>query len=113
MANQIKKLLIIGSSQGCYGGIEAFMIALAEAASQWPEYEVKLCFKLVKNASADFSLTESATKSCKQVSFVKRGSKELIRLINWADILHVQNTPPDVIFAGGLLSKKIVLTVHN
>lgn len=113
MGNLTKKLLIIGSSQGCYGGIEAFMIALAEAASQWPEYEVKLCFKLVKNASADLSLTESASKSCTQVYFVKRGSKELIQLIKWADILHVQNTPPDVIFTAGLLAKKIVLTVHN
>ncbi|MFD2826840.1 glycosyltransferase family 4 protein [Leeuwenhoekiella polynyae] len=107
------KLLIIGPTHGVYGGMEAFMITIAEAASNWSEYEVRLCFKLVKNAHAESHLIEAASKGCKHVDFVDRGSLRLIKIISWADILHVQNTPPDVIFTAKLLSKKIILTIHN
>lgn len=75
-----KNLLIIGSSQGVYGGIEAYMIALAEAASSWEEFDVKLCFKIIEGADAVENLVQSAEAVCKQVYFVRRGSKELVDL---------------------------------
>ena len=107
------KLLIIGASQGGYGGIEAFMIALAEAAEAWPEFEVRLCFKLVKGATFKDELRQLAENVCRQVHYVRRGSKELLRLVRWADVLHVQNMPPDIVFPARLLAKKVFLTVHN
>lgn len=108
-----KRLLIIGSSQGEYGGIEAFMIALAEAASLWPEFDTRLCFKLVVGSELKESLQKSAEQLCKNVYFTSRGSKDLIKHIGWADILHIQNTPPDIILPAYLKRKKIFLTVHN
>jgi glycosyltransferase involved in cell wall biosynthesis len=113
MADSPKKLLIIGASQGGYGGIEAFMIALAEAAEAWPEFEVRLCFKLVKGATFKHELQQLAENVCRQVYYVQRGSSELLRLIKWADILHVQNMPPDIVFPARVLAKKVFLTVHN
>jgi glycosyltransferase involved in cell wall biosynthesis len=107
------KLLIIGSTQGVYGGIEAFMIALAEAAQTWPEFDVKVCFKLVKDVEANDHIVSMAKKSCDWVYFVRRGSRQLIDLVNWADIVHAQNMPPDIVIPAYLRRKKILLTVHN
>ncbi|HTE28219.1 glycosyltransferase [Flavitalea sp.] len=108
-----KNLLVVGSTLGCYGGMEAFMITIAEAAAKWPEFEVRLCFKLVSGQSQEQNLVRNSTAACSQVFFVKSNSKQLFSLIKWADILHVQNTPPDVVFPAKLFSKKIFLTVHN
>lgn len=107
------KLLIVGSSQGVYGGIEAFMMAIAEAAMSWPEFEVKLCYKLVKGYDANDNLISMAKKACPSLSIVSRGSKELLNLISWADVVHAQNTPVDIVFPAYLMRKKLFLTVHN
>jgi len=108
-----KKLLVVGSTLGCFGGMEAFMITVADAAGKWPEFEVRLCFKLVSGQREESNLVAAANAVCSDVSFVKSNSKQLFRLIRWADVLHVQNTPPDVIFLAKAMSKKIFLTVHN
>jgi glycosyltransferase involved in cell wall biosynthesis len=107
------KLLIIGSSQGVYGGIEAFMIAIANASKDWPEFDVRLCFKMVSGASPDENLRRMSEKACSSVFFVEKVSVKLFKLLIWADILHVQNMPPDIVFTSTLLRKKIFLTVHN
>ena len=112
MANK-KKLLIVGSSQGHYGGIEAFMIAMANESQNWEEFDVRLCFKIVEGAQLHDGLVSTAKKMCDHVYFVKRNSPELRTQIAWADILHVQNTPPDIIFPAKLQGKKLYLTVHN
>ena len=109
----MSNLLVIGSSQGVYGGIEAFMMAVAEAAEHWPEFEVKLCFKMVKGASPDENLTTMAAKSCKSVHYVEKGSNELNQLVKWADVIHAQNMPPDIVIPAFFRRKKILLTVHN
>jgi len=113
MHRGVKNLLIIGPSQGNYGGIEAFMIAIAEAGLEWPGFNIKLCFKLVKGAKAGNNLKLSARKNGLKVCYIKRGSLELAKLVIWADVLHVQNTPPDIIFLGRLFRKKMFLTIHN
>jgi glycosyltransferase involved in cell wall biosynthesis len=113
MASKKKNLLIIGSTAGCYGGMEAFMMTIAKAAKKWPEYNVRLCFKLVKNNKQDEALVLAANNCCEEVFFVRSNSRALIKLLAWSDILHVQNTPPDVIFSSWILRKKIFLTVHN
>jgi len=107
------RLLIVGSSQGFYGGIEAFMIAIAQAASGWPELEVCLGFKMVKGTKPKLELNKMADKSCKNIRYLKRCSIDLFKLIDWADVIHVQNMPPDIVIPAFLKQKKIFLTVHN
>jgi glycosyltransferase involved in cell wall biosynthesis len=108
-----KKLLIIGSSQGGYGGIEAFMMAIANEAKNWSEFEVRLCFKLKDlNHNTDI-LEKFANENSSSVHFVKKNSLSLYKLVLWSDILHIQNMPPDIVFPSFLLRKKIFLTIHN
>lgn len=113
MPNNTKKLLIIGASQGLYGGIEAYMFKLMAAACQWPEFEVKLCFKLVSGAKLNDDLVQMAKEKNFKAHYVKRASSKLINLIKWANIVHVQNVPPDIIFPARLLGKTILSSIHN
>lgn len=107
------KVLIVSPTLGHYGGMEAFVIALASAITAWPEFEVQLCFKLVRKLSLEDDLrTATSTLPC-PVHFLRSGDFELVKLIRWADIVHGQNTSPDVIFPSRFFNKKIVLTIHN
>jgi len=108
-----KKLLIIGSSQGVYGGIEAFMMAISNEAEKWNEFEVRLCFKLKDLKNKSDILEKLANENSSSVHFVKKNSFELYKLILWSDVLHVQNMPPDIVYPSFLLRKKVFLTVHN
>jgi glycosyltransferase involved in cell wall biosynthesis len=109
----MRKLLIVGPTNGSYGGLEAFMIVLAQAASKWDGFDVKICFKVVNGFTASPNLISISKTACKDVYFIKRASLQLLKLIAWADVLHVQNMPPDIVFPAKLLRKKIFLTVHN
>ena len=89
------------------------MIVLAEAAETWPEIDVRLCFKLIEGVTFKDELRRPAENMCRQVYYVRRGSAELLNLVRWADVLHVQNMPPDIVFPARVLAEKIFLTVHN
>ena len=108
-----RRLLIVGSTPGPYGGLEAFMITVAEAAQAWPGFEVRMCFKLVRGTEAQDSLRAAFAKTGIPTAVVRSGSRELLRQIRWAHVLHVQNVPPDVIAAGRLLGKRVYCTIHN
>lgn len=107
------RLLIIGSSQGVYGGIEAFMMTIAKNAKEWPEFSVKLCYKLKKGIQPDKQLSLMAKNSTDSVHYVEKGSKDLIDLIKWAQVMHIQNAPPDIVIPGFIFGKSMYLTVHN
>ncbi len=107
------KVLIASPSQGHYGGIEAFVIALASAIRAWPELEARVCFKLVQKHELRNDL-KAATESLNcPVDFVRSGDPKLVKLIHWADLVHGQNTSPDIVFPAKLLGKRLVLTIHN
>lgn len=108
-----RKVLVIGSCQGKYGGIEAFMLSIADSVAAWPEFEVRVCFKLTKGAEVSDNLRAQREHYASPISFVRRGSVALLREIGWADVLHVQNVPPDVVGVGKLLGKRMYCTIHN
>ena len=107
------KLLIISPSQGHYGGIEAFVIALASAVGAWPEIELQVCFKLVQKFELKDDLKSAAAGLACRVHYLRSGDAGLVKLIRWADIVHGQNTSPDFIFPARFFRKKLVLTIHN
>ncbi len=107
------KLLIISPSQGVYGGIEAFVIALASAVGAWPEIKLQVCFKLVGQFELKDDLKSAAAVLPCPVNYLRSGDAGLIKLIRWADIVHGQNTSPDFVFPARLFGKKLVLTIHN
>ena len=106
------KLLLISPCQGAYGGIEAFVLAVAAAVRSEPDFEVRVCFKKTKYFTRQPTLkTMLADES---VEFCERGAdKDLARAIRWADVVHLQNASPDVIALAKLFRKRLVLTIHN
>jgi glycosyltransferase involved in cell wall biosynthesis len=107
------KLLIASPCFGHYGGIEAFVIALAGAAGLWPEIELQVCFKLVQNAQLKDELKRATGALSSPVHYVRSGNLALTKLIHWADVVHGQNTSPDITFPAVAFRRKLVLTIHN
>ncbi len=107
------RLLIISPTQGHHGGLEGFVIGLASVALVWPEFEVRVCFKLVQNRRVENDLKATTSSLDCPVHFVHSGDFQLLKLIHWADIVHGQNASPDIVFPSWLLRKRLVLTIHN
>jgi glycosyltransferase involved in cell wall biosynthesis len=105
------KLLLVSPCQGTYGGIEAFVLALADAVQHEQDFALKICFKKVKG----FSLHPSFAGMLRgqPVSFVDRAGRQLAEAVRWADIVHLQNASPDVVFLAKLFRKRLALTIHN
>jgi glycosyltransferase involved in cell wall biosynthesis len=105
------KLLLVSPCQGTYGGIEAFVLAVAAAVQRESDFVVKICLKKVKNFALHPSLASMLRDQ--SVLFVDRAGRDLANAIKWADIVHLQNASPDVVFLANFFRKPIVLTIHN
>jgi glycosyltransferase involved in cell wall biosynthesis len=105
------KLLLVSPCQGAYGGIEAFVLALAAAIRKEPDFEVRVCFKKTKHFARQPSL--KTMLAGEPVEFCERADKDLASAIRWADIVHLQNASPDVVALAKLFRKRLVLTIHN
>jgi glycosyltransferase involved in cell wall biosynthesis len=105
------KILIISPCQGAYGGIEAFVLALAAAARRDADLEVRVVWKRVKGFTLqpDFK----AMLQGEDTDFVMRANRELAELVRWADLVHLQNASPDVVALAKLFRKRLALTIHN
>jgi glycosyltransferase involved in cell wall biosynthesis len=107
------KILLVSPTQGHYGGMETSYIVLAAAVAQWPEFEVRVCFKLVQGFPLRDDLRSATAGLTCPVYFLPSGDPQLLKLIRWADLVHGHNTSPDVIFPARWFRKKLVLTIHN
>jgi glycosyltransferase involved in cell wall biosynthesis len=105
------KLLLVSPCQGAYGGIEAFVLAVASAVRKEPDFEVQVYFKKTKDFVRQSSL--KAILKSESVEFCGRADRDLMDAIRWADIVHLQNVSPDVVALARLFGKKLVLTIHN
>ncbi|MFN2508779.1 MAG: glycosyltransferase [Chthoniobacterales bacterium] len=106
------KVLIVSPCQGGYGGIEAFVLAVAAAVRREADMEVRICLKRVQGFALQPDL--KAMLRGEDVIYADRGAdRDLIEAIRWADLVHLQNTPPDVAFLTKLLRKPLVMTIHN
>lgn len=107
------RVLVIGSSFGAYGGIEAFMFETARRAALDGRFDVRLLFKLARGCEAVSCLRGIAQSSGMPVEFAQGGGRAVLRAVAWADLVHAQNAPPDVCFPAWLLSRPLVLSIHN
>ena len=105
------KLLLVSPCQGAYGGIEAFVLAVAAAVRKEPDFEVRVCFKKTKHFARQPSLKTMLQNQ--PVEFCERADKDLASAIRWADIVHLQNASPDVVALAKFFRKRLVLTIHN
>jgi glycosyltransferase involved in cell wall biosynthesis len=106
------KLLLVSPCQGAYGGIEAFVLAVAAAVRKEPDFEVRVCFKKTKHFARQPSL-KAMLRNEPEVEFCARADKDLAAAIRWADVVHLQNASPDVVALAKLFRKRLVLTIHN
>ena len=106
------KIALVSPCQGAYGGIEAFVLAVASAIRREPEMEVRICLKRVKGFALQTNLKEMLRGE--DVIYVDRGfDRDLIDAIRWCDLVHLQNAPPDVAFQTKFFRKPLVMTIHN
>jgi glycosyltransferase involved in cell wall biosynthesis len=105
------RVLLVSPCFGAYGGVEAFVFAVADAVGRDPRFEVRVCFK----RAANFSLQPALERYCQaaHVGFCDRASRELWSAIGWADVVHAQNASPDVAMMAALLRKPLALTIHD
>ncbi len=110
---QHTRILIVSPTQGAYGGIEAFILALGKYLLTQKDFEVRICFKLVKGFSMQPALTAIVESTGLEYSVVNRASVDLLLAIQWADLVHAQNASPDIALLARLCNAKLVQTIHN
>src|SRR4051812_41058568 len=105
------RLLLVSPCHGTYGGIEAFVFAVADAVRREPDFEVRICFKKARGFSLHPNF--AAMLPPDSVLFVERGGKQLMEEIKQTDVVHLQNASPDVVLYSKLFHKPLALTIHN
>lgn len=109
---RVTRVVIVSPCQGAYGGIEAFVFAVAEALRRESDMEVRICLKRVKGFVLQPSLKTMANGQ--DVIYCDRGAdRDLLDAIKWADVVHLQNASPDVTFFAKFYRKPLVMTIHN
>jgi glycosyltransferase involved in cell wall biosynthesis len=105
------RVLLVSPTFGAYGGMEAFVLALAHALKGDPHLDVRVCFK----RTGRFALQAEFEQLCGDlpVEFCDRSSRGLWLAVRWADVVHGQNASPDVAALARLLRKPLALTIHN
>lgn len=111
MEGRPARVLLVSPTFGAYGGMEAFVLALAHALKGDPRLDVRVCFKRTRR----FALQAEFEQLCGDlpVEFCDRSSRGLWSAIRWADVVHGQNASPDVAALARLLRKPLALTIHN
>jgi glycosyltransferase involved in cell wall biosynthesis len=107
------KVVIVSPTFGAYGGIEAFVLALARFLKTDPTLSVRLVWKKVKGFVSTEALEQRCAETGVDYVYVEKGSSDLWRQLQWADVVHSQNAPPDVILFTRLMGKPLALTIHN
>jgi glycosyltransferase involved in cell wall biosynthesis len=112
-ATEPLKVVIVSPTLGAYGGIEAFVLALARFIENDSAFLVRLVWKKVAGFKSSDALERRCEESGIDYAYVEKGSAALWKQLRWADVVHSQNAPPDVIAFARLLRKPLALTIHN
>jgi glycosyltransferase involved in cell wall biosynthesis len=107
------RVLIAAPTQGRYGGLEAFVLALGESLKQATDIAPRLCFKLVRGAAFSEELRARCDKTGVDYVVVPRASLALYKNLRWANLIHAQNPSPDIAFGALLAGRPLVMTVIN
>jgi glycosyltransferase involved in cell wall biosynthesis len=107
------RILLAAPTFGVHGGIEAFVMALADWLPRNTPHEARVCFKLVGASTVTQALDERCRQLGLNYEFVRRGSPSLLRAIAWADVVHGNTCSPDIAIYSKLAGKPLVLTIHN
>lgn len=110
---QVANVAIISPCQGRYGGLEGFVLAIARGVRSAQEVNLNLCFKQTDGFELGRDLETRVADSGAKVTFVRKASMGLVRAISQADVVHVQNPCPDVVFMARAMGKPLLINVIN
>jgi len=107
------RILLAAPTFGVYGGIEVFVMTLADWLRRNTPHEIRVCFKVIKGCEVTPVLESRCAKLDLRYQFVRRGSLGLISNIRWADLVHSNTCSPDIALLTRATGRPLVLTVHN
>ena len=109
---QTVRVAIISPSFGGYGGMEAFVLTILSGLPVTARLEVRVFFKRTKGFVLRPELAAAIAAIADRVAIVEAGSVALAKAVAWADVVHLQNTSPDVAVLARLCGKPLLLTLH-
>jgi glycosyltransferase involved in cell wall biosynthesis len=107
-----RHILLVSPCMGSYGGLEAFVLAVASEINSTPYFSVEVILKKAGSFSLCDDLRDAISNSGVNVSFCPRFSILLLSAILRADLVHLQNLCPDVAGLARLARKPLLITVH-
>jgi len=110
---QSMRILLAAPTFGVHGGIEAFVMALADWLVRNTTHDIRVRFKLAGRQEVSASLRTRCESLQLDCQFIRSGSVELLTSLRWADVVHANNCSPDVVLPAKALGRPVVLTVHN
>jgi glycosyltransferase involved in cell wall biosynthesis len=106
-------VLLVSPCMGSYGGLEAFVLVVAEHLSRNPSFTTEVIFKEAGSFAVHRDLLARVSSSSASVSFCRRFSASLWNKVQNADIVHLQNLSPDVAFMARMAGKPLLVTIHS
>ncbi len=107
------RVAIVSPTFGAYGGLEAFVLAIAAGLPPTPDLEVRLYFKCTRDFALAPALADAVKPLGDRVKFVPRASRRLWGALAWANVVHAQNPSPDVVAIARLLRRPLLINVIN
>lgn len=107
------KVALISPSMGGYGGLEAFVLALASGLAADDRLDLRVAFKKARGFALQRDLQIAIARLPVRVGFLERASVALFKMLAQAEVVHVQNPCPDVVFPARLLGKRLLVNVIN
>jgi glycosyltransferase involved in cell wall biosynthesis len=98
---------------GRFGGLESFVLTVADGLVQFPGFSVQVVFKRAGAFSLHEDLKQRIADSSVRVAFCARASRDLWHYIKEADLVHLQNPCPDVVLLSKLARKPLLINVIN
>lgn len=106
-------ILHISPCQGAFGGIEAFVLAVADKLDSAGN-NVHVLFKKVRGFQLKESLEQAVSSRTYPIQFIQRGDlSTLARNVQDADIIHGHNPLVEAVGLARWFNKPCVLTVYN
>ena len=106
------KILLIAPCFGAYGGIETFVLRLADEILEHG-HQVTVAFKQVKGFELKDSLKDKVFTHKADIVFLDRFSMQTIQLLKKHDVVHTHNPLIEIILACRVLRIPVVSTVYN
>jgi glycosyltransferase involved in cell wall biosynthesis len=106
-------VIIVSPCMGAFGGLESFVLTIAQGVSLLPGFSAEIIFKKAGNFLLQEDLRQKIKDARVEITFCSRSSLSLWRSILRADLVHVQNPCPDVVLMARLAGKPLLINVIN